>query len=68
MHRFPQVLKELREERKLTQAELASNLGYKSAVTIAQWETGKRTPGLDNLIVIAKFFGITIDCLVGLEN
>jgi len=68
MHKLPQILKELREEKGLTQTQLANHLGYKSPVTVNQWETGKRTPELDNLIAIAKFFDVTIDYLVGVEK
>jgi len=65
MHNFPKILKELRDEKNLTQTQLAHLLGYKSETTISQWETGKRTPELENLITIAKFFNVTIDYLVG---
>jgi len=66
MHKFPKVLRELRKEKGLTQAELARRLGYKSAITIAKWELGDRTPELENLIMLAKFFEVTIDYLIGL--
>jgi len=65
MHNLPKNLKELREERGLTQSELARRLGYKSAVTIAQWETATRTPELGNLIALAKYFSVSLDFLIG---
>jgi transcriptional regulator with XRE-family HTH domain len=67
MNSFAKVLKELREEKGLTQTQLAEKLGYKGAVTIAKWELGQRTPELENLIAIAKFFNISLDELVGLS-
>ncbi|MCL2570173.1 MAG: helix-turn-helix domain-containing protein [Firmicutes bacterium] len=68
MHNFPKVLKELREEKNLTQADLAKHLGYKNETTISNWEIGKRTPELNNLIAIAKFFDVSLDYLVGMEK
>ena len=68
MHKFPKVLRELREERKLSQTELANKLGYKSATVISNWELGIRTPELANLITIADFFRVSIDYLIGREQ
>ena len=68
MHKLPQVLKELRENRGLTQEALATLLKYKSSVTIVKWENGSRTPDLENLIMLAKFFHVSLDVLVGLED
>lgn len=59
-------LKELREENKLLQKQLAVELGV-SQVTIARWESGNREPSIDMLIKIAKFFSVSIDYLVGVE-
>ena len=67
MNRFNQKLKELREEKKLLQKQLASELGV-SQVTIARWETGSREPSFDDLIKIAKYFGVTTDYILGLED
>ena len=58
-------MKELREDNGLSQEQLARALGYKSSVTIVQWEKGTRTPGLENLILIADYFNVTLDELVG---
>ena len=68
MHKFPEVLKELREEKGLSQAQLADKLGYKSGTTIAKWELGERTPELNNLIALAKYFEVTLGYLVGVEG
>ncbi|MBE7073983.1 MAG: helix-turn-helix transcriptional regulator [Clostridiales bacterium] len=39
-----------------------------SQAGIAKWETGDRTLSMDCLIMLAKFFKVTIDYLVGLED
>lgn len=67
MAEFKERLKELRLERGLTQTELANKTKISQA-GIAKWETGDRTPNLEYLIVLAKFFGCTADYLIGLEN
>ena len=59
-----QRIKELREERGLTQAELAKLLGC-AQNTVAEWENRKdRLPGGKLLGDIAKIFGISFDYLL----
>ena len=67
MTEFPKRLKALRKEKKLTQAQLGEALGLQQA-TIAKWEAGERTPFIEYFIEQAKFFNVTIDYLVGLED
>ena len=66
-NKFNEKLKELRNELKLLQKQLASDLGVTQAC-IGKWETGDREPSLDDLIKIAKYFNVTTDYLLGLEN
>lgn len=60
-------LKDLREDRDLTQQALAMQLSVSQA-TYSRYESG----GLDipsmSLIKLAKFYGTSIDYLVGLTN
>ena len=64
---FGIILKELRKERKMTQTELASHL-CTTQDSISLWELGKSYPDIPTLIKIAKFFDVTTDYLLGLEN
>lgn len=64
---FPQRLKELREGLKLTQAELAKKLGV-SPGSIGNYESGARTPRLDDLEMFADYFNVPMDYLVGRTN
>ena len=64
---FGAILKELRKEKNLTQTELAKFL-CTTQDTISLWELGKSYPDVLMLIKIAKFFGVTCDYLLGLEN
>lgn len=57
-------LKELRKEKKLTQAKVAQSLGT-TQQSYARWENGKVTPTSEKLAQIAKFYGVTTDYLLG---
>lgn len=56
-------IRDLRKERRLTQAELASVLKV-SARTIGFYETGERDPDTDTLRKLADFFCVSIDYLL----
>lgn len=62
-------LAELRKNRGLTQAELAEQLNY-SDKAISKWEHGDAMPSIENLIVICRFYNITLDQLTkeGIEH
>ncbi len=60
-------LKELREERGLTQKQVADALKIHS-VTYLHYEKGQREPPLSMLADMAKFFGESVDYLLGLED
>ncbi len=62
-----QRLKELREEKGLTQNQLAEKLGINS-VTYLHYEKEQREPPLSLLAEIAKFYGVTVDYLLGLSD
>lgn len=64
---FKTRLKELREENNLTQTKLSIETGI-SQTGIAKWEKGSRTPSMECLIILAKYFCVSIDYLVGLVD
>lgn len=64
---FAERLKDLRKERGISQEAFADGINVSHGI-ISFWENGKREPKLSNLIVIAQYFGVTIDYLAGLEN
>ncbi|MCL2796755.1 MAG: helix-turn-helix domain-containing protein [Firmicutes bacterium] len=64
---FGQTLIELRKEKGLGQIELAKELNVSKGI-ISLWENGLREPGMNSLIVLSKFFDVSIDYLVGLEK
>ena len=57
-------LKELRTSRKITQLKLALDLNMNQN-TISRYETGEREAGYNELILIADYFNVSIDYLLG---
>ncbi len=57
-------IQEQRKEAGKTQQEMADFLGVKIRV-YQYYESGGRKPTLDNLIVLADFFDVSLDYLVG---
>ena len=58
-----QTIRNLREKKGFTQAELADKLGV-SSKAISKWEANKGTPSYEFLPLLAKLFNITIDYLM----
>jgi len=57
-------LKNLRELRSMTQAEMGARAGIAPA-SISHFETGQRTPSLDTLIKLADALRVSVDTLLG---
>ena len=66
-NKFSLRLKELRQERGIGQIELAKKLEVSKGI-ISLWDNGLREPNMYSFIKLAKFFCVTIDYLVGLED
>lgn len=64
---FGENIKKLRKEKELTQESLANFLGV-SFQTISKWERGETYPDITFLPVIARFFEISIDDLLGINK
>ena len=60
-------LKNLRLAQRISQKDLAEILGI-SQQTIASWEIGRTEPSNDNLKMIANYFNVTTDYLLGNEK
>ncbi len=59
-------IQELRRERGLSQEGLAEQMGV-SRQAISKWESGAAIPEVDKLIQLARFFGVTVDGLLGVR-
>ena len=63
MNYFAYNLKILRKEKNLSQPKLAEALHISKGM-ISFWENGKYEPTATNIIIVAKYFNISIDDLL----
>ena len=56
---------DLRRQKKVTQQELADRVGV-SYQTVSRWETGAGEPELSLLAILAEYFQVSVDQLLGL--
>lgn len=61
---FGERLKQLRKNKNINQIELAEFLNV-SQTTIANYESNRRSPSIEYLVEIARYFEVSIDYLVG---
>ena len=64
---FADRIKELRIEKGLTQRTLAEQTGL-SQSAIKHWENDDRVPNAEAVVILAKFFDVSADYLLGIEN
>lgn len=57
-------LRKLRNEKGLTQIALQMNTGIEQAL-ISKYECGERVPPTETLIVLADYFDVSIDYVLG---
>lgn len=60
---FPQRLKDLRKAHKMTQAQLADELGITQA-NISRYEAGEHGPDFETLIKLSEVFNVNLEELV----
>ncbi len=63
--KYCQRLRDLREDHDLTQAEVAACLDTTQSY-YAQYENGHRAMPFDRVILLAEFYGISLDYIAGL--
>lgn len=64
MATFGNILEELHKDRKMTQKEL-SEVIYVTTGTISNYENDRYLPDIEKLIMLADYFNVTIDYLLG---
>lgn len=64
---FDERVKFLRKENKLNQDDLAEILNIDRS-TVGKWEAGKCKPTVDMLVVLADYFKVSTDFLLGLSD
>ncbi|MBO4540436.1 MAG: helix-turn-helix transcriptional regulator, partial [Bacilli bacterium] len=57
----------LRKQSGLSQEELAAKLGL-SRQAVSKWERAEASPDTDNLICLAKIYGVSLDDLLNTEQ
>ena len=55
---------ELRTEKEISQRAIAQIMSV-SQGTYNNWENGKTQPSIEQIIALARYFGVTVDYLVG---
>lgn len=64
---FSENLVKMRHEKKITQEQLADFLGVTKA-SVSKWETGNTLPDIQILPLLASYFDMTLDELLGYER
>lgn len=60
-------LKKLRTQRGLSQKAVADGVGC-SPTVYSRYENGERQPSIEMLILLSKYFGVSVDCIIGNPN
>ncbi len=64
---FPKIITEQRKLRKLSQKQVAADLGISQAL-LSHYEKGIRECGLDFVVKIADYYNVSCDLLLGREQ
>ena len=67
MEKYMEVLRGLREDRDLTQQQIADVLGT-SQTMYARYERGANELPIRHLITLCKFYGVSADTVLGLSK
>lgn len=65
--KFGERLKELRLDRNLKQKDIAKEM-HVSTPTVTRWEGGVQEPDFLTLAKLARYFKVTTDYLLGIEE
>ena len=60
-------LKNVRKKRHLNQQKVAMDLNI-SREALSYYENGKRSPDVDMLVKLARYFGVSVDYIIFGEN
>lgn len=64
---FAKNLRKLRKQKKLSQQKLGAMLGY-GCTAVTNYESGRNTPSLEDLMKLATIFEVTLDELAGFPS
>lgn len=60
-------IKAMRVAKGMTVKDVQEIFGFGSANTIYKWQNGESMPTIDNMVVLAKTFGTTIDAIIAIK-
>lgn len=65
--KYNERIREIREDNSLTQQKIADllNIGQR---TYADYESGKTRIPVDSLLILAKFYNVSLDYITGASN
>lgn len=64
---FPSKLKKARKDTGFTQIEIEKELNIPRS-TLANWEIGRTQPDIESLGILADFYGVSTDWLIGTKG
>ena len=67
IHGLGERLHNLRRARNLSQKEVSNALGI-SASVLSNYESGERTPSIENLVTLSSFYRCSTDYLLGIDR
>lgn len=67
IHLFGDRLRELRKNNNLTQDDIAKMFNVTNNA-VYSWEVGKSQPSMEIIVALAKYFNVTTDYLLGLNQ
>ena len=67
IHGLGERLHNLRRARNLSQKEVSNALGISSSV-LSNYESGERTPSIENLVALSSFYRCSTDYLLGIDR
>lgn len=65
--KYNERIREIREDRSLTQQKIADLLCIGQR-TYSDYESGKTRIPIDNLLILAKFYDVSLDYITGASN
>lgn len=65
--KYNERIREIREDRSLTQQKVADLL-HIGQRTYADYESGKTRIPIDNLLILARFYDVSLDYITGASN
>ncbi len=65
--KFVKILKNLREDREVTQSEIAEILGVKQSA-VSKYEREEREYKVEDIIKLCRFYNVSADYVLGLTN